>query len=206
MLFLRTANAGGLIVSNNINILIDGVCGELSPYIKTPDDIKQEFILNPPQIVAFTHNHIDHYDEGFAGCYKKITGRKILGVDSTKSLNCDGVTVSAIKTKHIGKENPAHYSFLIKGEKTVLFTGDASPLQWKNIGDLGHLDAVIVPYAYANTKPAWEITKGFGATKVILLHMPMRQLDEYGLYDMVNTVAGDDETLVMPEIGQEITL
>lgn len=206
MLFLRTANAGGLIVSKDVNVLIDGVCGELFPYIKTPENKKKEFLLNPPQIVAYTHNHIDHYDEDFAECYKKITGRKILGVESIEELNCDGVTVSAIKTKHIGKENPAHFSFLIKGEKTVLFTGDASPLQWKNIGNLGRLDAVIVPYAYANTKPAWEITKGFGAKKVILLHLPERNHDEYGLYDMVNSVVGDDKTLVMPGIGQEISL
>lgn len=204
MLFLRTANAGGLVVSKDVNILIDGVCGELSPYIKTPDNIRNELILNTPHIVAFTHNHTDHCDENYAESYKKLTGKKILGMDDIESLTYNGVTVSRIKTKHIGKENPAHYSFLIKGEKNVLFTGDASPLQWKK--DLGHLDAVIVPYAYVVTKSAWEITKGFGANKIILLHMPHPHLDEYGLYDMVNTVVGEDKALIMPEIGQEITL
>ena len=60
MKILRTANAGVLLTLDGVRILLDGVCGDLPPYLTTPDDIKLELCKNIPDVVAYTHFHTDH--------------------------------------------------------------------------------------------------------------------------------------------------
>ena len=57
----RTANAGVLLTLDTITILLDGVCQQVHPYLPTPAEIRSELLENAPDIVAFTHEHQDHF-------------------------------------------------------------------------------------------------------------------------------------------------
>ena len=206
MEILRTANAGVLLTLDGVTILLDGGCKELPPYFGTPKEILKELTLNFPDILAFTHYHNDHYDEEYKNLYKTNTIRPVYGPDCTCFGKYKGVEIKAIPTRHIGKTDVAHVSFIIKASKCVYFMGDSSPLEWKDKLDLPKPDVVIVPYAYAVTESSWKITKSLGAKDVILLHLPDRENDEYKLWDMVEKTVVNDSCLHIIEVGEKIKI
>lgn len=202
----RTANAGVLLKLDGVEILLDGVCREVKPYPATPPSIKAELSAKWPDLIAFTHNHKDHYDPVYAADYQMQTNGIVLapGV-STSPVTVGGVTVTPIPSRHIGaagKTTP-HMSFLVEGSRRIWFLGDASPLQWRN-ADLPKPDVLIVPYAYATTQSAWNMTKELAPEKVILLHMPNREDDTLGLWDAVEATVKDAALLEIPAMGETI--
>lgn len=207
----RTANAGVLLKLDGISILLDGVCREVSPYPATPPRLKAQLMEQWPDIVAFTHNHKDHYDPAYAAAYLQQTGRVILGPGAVKGtmemLSADGVTVQPLTSRHIGAagRETEHASFLIRGSKCVWFMGDSAPGQWRG-RELPKPDVLIVPYAYVNTSASWELTKSFGAEHMILLHMPDREADAAGLWQAVENTVGKEMPLVIPAVEQTIKI
>lgn len=202
----RTANAGVLLKLDGVEILLDGVCREVKPYPATPPSIKAELSAKWPDLIAFTHNHKDHYDPVYAADYQMQTNGIVLapGV-CTSPVSVGGVTVTPIPSRHIGaagKTTP-HMSFLVEGTRRIWFLGDASPLQWRN-ADLPKPDVLIVPYAYATTQSAWNMTKELAPEKVILLHMPNREDDTLGLWDAVEATVKDAALLEIPAMGETI--
>ncbi len=200
----RTANAGVLIKLDGMSILLDGVCEELSPYSKTPANILEELKLNLPDIVAFTHKHKDHFDENYAKYYKEKSLRPIYGAEIPFFEALGGVTLTAVPTRHIGKTEISHTSFVLSGSKSVWFMGDASPLVLRDMTYLLKPEVVIVPYAYAATASAWRMTKELGADTIILLHLPLPENDTYGLWNSVKNITQDDDCLYIPNIGESI--
>ena len=200
----RTANAGVLLKLDGVTILMDGVCREVNPYPATPPEVKAELMADMPDVVAFTHAHKDHYDPVFAAEALRRNG-VVFG-----PANCHGtmeqgkvgaVRITPIKTRHIGAagKDTAHASFVIEGSCCVWFTGDASPSQWSRM-QLPKPDVLMMPYAYCNTPSAWESTKSLGAKIMVLLHMPMSETDELGLWTAVrNTV--NDKNLYIPDMN-----
>ena len=83
--------------------------------------------------------------------------------------------------------------------------GDAAPLQWKDRSDLPKADVLIAPFAYANTKTAWELSCSL-AEKVVLLHLPQLGNDPYGLWQSVNNTAAGASNLYIPQIGETIEI
>ena len=75
---------------------------------------------------------------------------------------------------------------------------------WRDIDDLPPPDVLIVPYAYAITAAAWKTTRALGAQDVVLLHLPPRSNDPYGLWDAVETTTQQDSCLHIPAIGDTI--
>ncbi len=200
----RTANAGVLIKIDGMSILIDGVCEELLPYIGTPQNIREELEKQLPDIAVFTHKHKDHFDENYAQYYEKKTLRPVFGSEMPFSATVKGVTVKAISTRHIGKPEIQHTSFVISGSKCIWFMGDASPLELKKMADLPKPDVLIAPYAYAITESAWRMTKETGADKVVLIHLPPKENDNYGLWQAVEDVTQGDCSLCIPKMGESI--
>ncbi len=201
MIIKRTANAGVLIKTENVSILLDGVCEELLPYEKTPYDIKEELILAPPHIIAFSHRHKDHYSGDFV---KKVKAPVITPESEKKDFPEYGFF--SVETRHIGKNDVAHQSFVFEGEKCVWLMGDASPVYLEKMKDFKKPEILIVPYAYAITKSAWEKTLSLGAEKIILLHMPKREMDEMKLWETVESVTAGSENLIIPGLKESIIL
>lgn len=202
----RTANAGVLINTDGVSILLDGVCGRVEPYLKTPDDIRQDLTENFPDIVAFTHKHDDHYDDDYAEIYKATTLRPVYGSEVFFSEVFKGVRIESLPTRHIGKADIPHVSLIIEGSKCIWFMGDASPLEWRGKENLPNPDVLIVPFAYANTTSAWKMTKSFGAKNIIILHLPDRESDIYGLWDAVEKTVQNDPSVHIPKMGETVIL
>lgn len=204
---MRTANAGVLIELDGKRILLDGVCNDFPPYLGTPTMLRNALIKDMPDVLAFTHEHLDHYDSTYAKLYKEKTLRSVIGPESLTFNEVDGeISLSLIKTRHIGKSDVPHVSLVIKGSKTIWFMGDATPLSLKNMATLPKPDLIIVPFAFAVTPSAWKATKETGAKKVLLLHMPKKEEDTHGLWSMVESTVRGNDLLFTLEIGEEVRL
>lgn len=209
MELVRTANAGILLKLDGKTILLDGVCREVKPYPATPPNLREQFVKNCPDIVAFTHMHKDHYDPAYAAAYTGRTGRVILGPGQIKgsqeTVKLDGITVTPVPCRHIGAagREVEHCGFVIQGSMCLWFTGDSAPTSWRG-KDLPKPDVMVVPYAYANTRSSWKLTQSFGAKKIVLLHMPPREADKVGLWQAVETAVGDMTQLQTPQMEETI--
>lgn len=207
----RTANAGILLKLDGISILLDGVCREVTPYPATPPGLRASLMESWPDVVCFTHNHKDHYDPAYAAAYLQQTGRAILGPGEVKGhmeqLELGNIRITPRTCRHIGaagKTTP-HAGFVVEGSQCLWFTGDSPPGQWRD-QDLPKPDVLVVPYAYVNTPSSWETAKSFGAKKIVLLHMPSREQDDLGLWQAVESTAGDSPLLLIPEMEQHIQI
>ena len=201
MILRRTTNAGMLIKTKDLSVLLDGVARELPPYEGTPSSIKEELLLLPPDYVLYTHNHKDHYDADYASKYSSSTGSKVYVAEDNIHLVKGETEIFSVKTRHIGRTDVNHVSYIINGSKCIWFMGDASPLE---LNEYPKPDILIVPYAYTVTESSWKTALGSGADKIILLHLPQRDNDEYGLWTMTEAVTKSDSRLLIPEIGQTI--
>ena len=208
----RVSNAGVLLELDGVNILLDGFCTGHGPYLATPASLKEELLKEAPDMLAFTHEHPDHFDAHGAETYHKQTLRPVLGPENlpcgttTRGIACGWVSVLPIKSRHIGKEyfHVPHVSYDIEGSKTVWFLGDAVPSQWHGIDRKCHV--LIAPFAYALSESAWSMTCQL-AEHVVLVHMPSREKDTYGLWQTVSQTLKEDFCWILkPEIGQWLHL
>ena len=187
-------------------ILLDGVCKPLYPYIGTPISVVSS-LKNPfPDIVAFTHKHTDHYDEDFAKDYETKTLRHCFVPEASCFYKIDSITLSFIKTRHIGKTNIPHTSILILGSKNILFTGDASPSEFKTIiNQLPKVDVLLAPFAYVSTNSAYSVSKSITDGEIFILHLPKEEDDSLGLNKSVLQVCKADEKVhILPINGNII--
>ena len=204
----RTANAGVLLKLDGVSVLLDGLADRVEGYLPTPPAVAQTLLDNPPDVLAFTHHHADHCSEALLLPYRKQNLRPILGPELLLkgAVRMGDVTITPIASRHLGKVEPdlQHVSYIIQGSQCVWFMGDAAPLQWKNRTDLPKPDVLIAPYAYGNTRSAWELSCSL-AKNIVLLHLPPREADPYGLWDTVEQTItnGENITLWIPEIGEK---
>ncbi len=206
MKILRTCNAGILLEQDGVSILLDGVCGELPPYLPVPKELRRRLTEQFPDALAFTHRHEDHYDESYAKAYQKATLRPVFEPESSLSGQVGSVKIAGAPTRHLGKMDIAHAGFIIEGSKTLWFTGDASPMSWKRLEGLPNPDVAVITYAFAITESAWRLVKSWGAEKIVLLHLPDRTNDPYSLWEAVETVTKGDPTLIIPNVGETVIL
>lgn len=206
---LRTANAGVLLTMDGVTLLLDGVCREIAPYMATPPQLRDALKEQMPDILAFTHCHQDHYDHAFATAYQEKTLRPVFGPES---LPCGGKMESAVvknvritpfPSRHIGKVQEEHTSFILQGAQCVWFVGDASPAQWLRKPEFPKPDVLITPYACALSPSVWKAACGLAKT-VVLLHLPLRGNDPAGLWPVVDAVVGDTSNVYIPEIGESL--
>ena len=205
MKLLRTANAGVLIETDNLRFLIDGVSKKILNYDHTPESIKKDLCEQFPDVVMHTHYHDDHYDKDFSDKYTKNTLRSVYGPEFALCGKMGNTKIKGIPTRHIGKADVSHVSYVITGERCIWFMGDASPLEIKNINE-PKPDVLIVPYAYVTTKTSWEITKSLEAKKIILLHMPKRDEDVHNLWKAMEETTNCPENLIIPKMGEEMEI
>ena len=206
----RTANAGVLLKLDGVSILLDGLADRVEGYLPTPDRLADELLQNLPDVLAFTHNHPDHRSEALLLPYRKQNLRPIYGPESLplSAVQVGEIRIIPVENRHLGRVEPGlqHISFVIEGSKCVWFMGDAAPAQWRGREDLPKPDVLIAPYAYANTKSAWDWTCSL-TKQMVLLHLPDRENDPYNLWGAVEhtTQNRGDTALLIPSIGEKIT-
>ncbi len=207
----RTANAGVLLRLDGISILLDGVCEEVKPYLPTPAGEREALLKSAPDAIAFTHDHKDHYDAAFVSAYRENAAGPILGPPDIPFSTAETVTLGIVRitqvpTHHLGVSAAlGHNSFILEGSRCVWFMGDASPLQWRKLKDLPKPDVLIAPYGYA-IGSGWQISAQLGAETVVLLHLPDKECDPYGLWQAVGetTGQGNGPKLYIPHMGQTL--
>ena len=203
----RTANAGVLLDMDGKRILLDGVCAPLPPYLGTPSALREALEKDMPDVLAFTHEHLDHYDPPYVKRYKEKTLRSVYGPESLPFYDLGGgVEMQLLATRHIGKTDIPHVSYVIRGSRTVWFMGDATPLAFRKLSGAPKPDVLIVPFACAITPSAWRATKETGAASILLLHMPTKENDPNGLWEAVRNTVGEDPSLLTPNVGETIIL
>ena len=213
MILSRVSNAGVLLELDGVKILLDGFCTDIGPYMATPAAFRESLLADPPDMLAFTHDHPDHFDGTLVEQYRKQTLRPVLGPENLpfgttfKGLAMGGVSVLPVKSRHIGKEyfHVPHVSFDIEGSKSVWYLGDAVPSQWHGIKR--KCDVLIAPFAYALSDSAWRMTCQLADT-VVLVHMPLRENDPAQLWPQVEVITGKScpVKLLIPAIGDTIEL
>ena len=213
MILSRVSNAGVLLELDGTKILLDGFCGTVEPYLATPAHIRDRLLADPADMLAFTHDHPDHFDGALVEQYRKQTLRPVLGPENLpfgttfKGVALGGVSILPVKSRHIGKEyfHVPHVSFDIEGSKSVWFLGDAVPSQWHNVDRKA--DVIIAPFAYALSDSAWRMTCQLADT-VVLVHMPLRENDPAQLWPQVEEVTGKNcpVQLYIPAIGETIEI
>ena len=209
----RTASAGVLLRLDGVTILMDGVCREVKPYPATPPEIRRDILQDKPDVVIFTHKHADHYDESFVSEYLQNAAGSLLGPAdipycSTKRLRIGNLTITPVESHHMGKAEPMeHRSYVLQGSRCVWFMGDASPLHWLERTDLPRPDVLIAPYGFA-IGHGWDVTRALDPAAVVLVHLPDRRSDIYGLWDAVeHTTAHKSHPVVLiPEMGETIRI
>ena len=209
----RVSNAGVLLELDGVKLLLDGFCAGHGPYLATPAPIRDSLLADPPDVLAFTHGHKDHFDAPIAEQYYKQTLRPVLGPEnlpfSTTStgVGLRGVSVLPVRSRHIGKEyrDVPHISLSIQGSRSVWFMGDATPAQWSEVDK--KCDVLIAPFAYALSESAWRMTCRL-AEAVVLVHMPLRDNDPDRLWPQVEAVIGSHcpVKLYIPQIGETIVI
>ena len=189
-------------------ILMDGVSREVKPYPATPDAIRAELLQTDLDAVLITHHHKDHYDPSFVSEYVQKTAGPIVGPADIQITEVGSLKILPVESRHIGKvEDIAHKSFILCGSQCIWFTGDSSPLQWQGRPDLPKPDVLIAPYAYA-IGTGWKVTKELSPKVLVLLHLPERSNDSYGLWDAVEQTIGtnDGPQILIPQMGETVSI
>ncbi len=205
MRFVRTANAGGILSLDGKEILLDGVCDPSGPYLGTPKPMDWQLSKLPISCIAWTHFHPDHCRKAFYGEMAFTPGVTQLSPENPGLWQAENVTVTPLPSRHLGKSLCPHQSYLITGSQRILFTGDAAPTQWQQLQDV---DVLIAPYAYANSPAAWKRVRAMGVKKAVIIHLPPKEKDSFGLWEGVSAVTADEQEIAVyfPEIGEKITL
>ena len=191
----RTANAGVLLKLDDVEILLDGVCQEVKPYLATPPQEKEKLSSRWPDGVMFTHFHEDHCDPFYGKDYFLATGKRVYGtaqiaallpgmVCTEETATVGNVRLTVVSTRHMGHygKTTEHRSYVVEGSKTLWFLGDASPTELKKLHALPKPDVLIIPYPYVSTPPALKLLEGFLPCKIVLLHLPDRSFDPDGTW------------------------
>ena len=210
----RTANAGVLLRMDGVSIALDGVCLASHGYLPTPDAIREELTQCPPDVLAYTHCHPDHFDGDYAQQYVIRTHRPVIGPVGLpvsrvffQPVTVGGVTVTPIPSRHMGKADCPHVSFLIRGSETVFFTGDASPVFWRGQG-LPKADFLLATYGFGISQTGWKMAKTADPAAVVFLHLPAREQDEFHLWEGLCQVTGGDPSVFryIPQMGERLVL
>lgn len=193
---------------DGVQILLDGVCREVSPYLATPP-AEWERLTSPwPDAVCFTHTHEDHFHPDYASAYKAATGRETLIPGGEGEWKVGNIQITAIPTRHLGKSGTEkHCSFVIQGSKNLWFMGDAAPSQLKRMEHLPKPDVLVVPFAYLATESAMALLQPYLPCVIVLVHMPARDKDPDGIWNAVAPgMAQLKELMYVPALGETITL
>ena len=216
--------AGLLFEKGDIKIMIDPYLSDsvrkINPNNYRRVEVDESFLAVKPDIMIFTHNHLDHYDpetvkhfitedsqmtilapSSVWGEVRKLGGKhNYVLFDRHTEWTEYGIRFEAVKACH---SDASPIGVLIyDGEQTYYVTGDT--LYNKEIfADLPKdIDVVFLPVNGVgnnmNMEDAVRFVAECGAKKVVPMH--------FGMFDEIRPQGLDDATYVLPHIYQEIQL
>ena len=215
--------AGLLLEKGDFQIMVDpylsNSVAKVNPknYRRVP--VEERFLQIKPDVLIFTHNHLDHYDPATAekllsggnvlvlapgsvwGEVRKIGGdHNYVLFNRHTSWTEKGIRFTAVKAEH---SDPTPIGVIIDdGEQKYYITGDTL-YNTQIFGDLPEkIDAVFLPINglgnNMNMVDAAAFAKKTGAEKVVPLHI--------GLFDELTADSFDCSNKVVPQFYREICL
>lgn len=216
--------AGFLFETEKIKIMIDPYLSNsverIEPHNKRRVPVDERFFEIKPDVMVFTHDHLDHYDPETAGRFiregagitvlsprsvfdkvrKTCFGNNYVLFDNTTEWTEKGVTFTAVKAVH---SDPCAIGVIIDdGEKKYYVTGDTlySETIFESLPDA--IYAVFLPVNGVgnnmNMSDAARFAKKTGAKKVVPMHI--------GLFDSLSTDDFECENKVKIKIYEEVEL
>jgi len=216
--------AGLLIEMNGLQIMVDPYLSDCvekvnpASYRRKPVDTALFDV--EPDVMLFTHDHIDHYDPETAPIYLQKThpmlvlapgtcwnkARAFKGphnyvlFDRGTQWTEKGVRFTAVKAVH---SDPYAIGIIIEGEgKCLYITGDTlyNPAIFEDLPE--NIDAMFVPINGVgnNTNPvdAARLAEGSGAKVAVPVH--------WGMFDEIDPKVFAFEPKIIPEIYREVKL
>lgn len=215
--------AGLLLEKGDFKIMIDPYFSDsvakVNPknYRRVP--MREEFWAVKPDVLIFTHNHLDHYDPATAekllaggnalvlapgsvwGEVRKLGGEhNYVLFNRHTSWTEKGMRFTAVKAEH---SDPTPIGVIIDdGEKKYYITGDTLYNE-EIFGDIpDDVYAVFLPVNGAgnnmNQEDAARFAQRIGAKKVVPIH--------FGMFDELTARGFPCENKVIPEIYKEVLL
>ena len=216
--------AGFLFETEKIKIMIDPYLSnsveKIEPHNYRRVPVDERFFEVHPDVMVFTHDHLDHYDPETAGrfiregagvtvlsprsVFDKVRstcfGNNYVLFDNTTEWTEKGVTFTAVKAVH---SDPYAIGVIIDdGERKYYITGDTlySESIFENLPD--DIYAVFLPVNGVgnnmNMSDAARFAKRTGAKKVVPMHI--------GLFDSLSTDGFECENKVKIKIYEEVEL
>ena len=216
--------AGAYVESGDLRILIDpyfsDAVGRTDPAKKRRMPPPPEDLALQPDVLIFTHDHLDHYDPETAaeflsrkaplvvlcpsGCWHKVRqsggGHNYVLFDRGTQWTEKGVRFTAVPAAH---SDPAAIGVLIQGEDKLLYlTGDTLYREDIFRALPEGIDAVMLPINGAgnnmNVADAARFARRSGAKIAIPIH--------WGMFDGIDPEDFPFEPKQIPKIYQEILL
>lgn len=216
--------AGLLFETNDLKIMIDPYLsdsvGKTNPAMKRRIPVEERFLEMQPDILIFTHNHLDHYDPETVEHYFKMNGRmttlapssvwsevrkfggahNFVQFDRHTQWSEGGVRFAAVKAAH---SDPFAIGILLFAEgKTYYITGDTL-YNSEIFEDLPKgIDLIFLPINglgnNMNMEDAARFAKKSGAGIAIPLHTR--------LFDALDPAEFTFEPKIVPEYYKEIKI
>ena len=216
--------AGLLLEKGDFKIIIDpyfsNSVAKVNPKNFRRVPVEDAFLKIKPDVLIFTHNHLDHYDPETAekllsnggntlvlapgsvwGEARKMGGNhNYVLFNRHTSWTENGIQFTAVKAEH---SDPAPIGVIIDdGEKKYYITGDTLYNEEIFADIPGDIYAVFLPVNGAgNNMNAWDaarFARRIGAKKVVPIH--------FGMFDELTVEDFPCENKVIPEIYKEILL
>ena len=216
--------AGLLIQTQNLQIIVDPYLSNSveavnpSHFRRVPVD--EQFFHITPDIMIFTHDHLDHFDPNTAERFLKTDSRitvlspnsvwqkvrkyggphNYVQLDRHSRWTQNGVRFTAVKAAH---SDPHAIGFLLESEnQTYYITGDTL-YNTDIFHDLpSKIDAVFLPINGVgnnmNSQDAADFAKDCGAQVAVPLHV--------GMFDEIDPESWKFENKIIPTIYKEIKL
>lgn len=216
--------AGLLMECKGLKIMVDPYLsdsvGIADPQKHRRQPVEERFFAIAPDVMVFTHDHLDHYDpdtaQRFLRAFSGVTvlspssvwsrvrgfggGHNYVQFDRHTSWTEQGVRFTAVKAAH---SDPAAIGVVVDdGEKKYYITGDTLYNE-EIFEDLpADIYAVFLPVNGAsnnmNMTDAARFVKRIGAEKAVPVHV--------GLLDSLSAEDFPCENKVIPEIYKEVAL
>lgn len=202
-------NAGLWMELGGIRVAVDPICRHTrGVYQTTPDHIVRALLSGElpygfPELLLITHDHTDHFHPRFIrmlldnhpqtrvvaspAVLEKLRLREHavrLEAGETLTLNLCGLIVTALRTVHDGKgpglEDCYHLSFLLRGARSVLITGDARPdlENFRPLLPLGKLDVLAAPFPYITlARVQSRLLPALAPSQLLICHLPTDRYD-----------------------------
>lgn len=144
---------------------------------------KDTFVLSTSKVIKEINNVYCEIEEG-----RLIIAKPLLY--SREDTYIKGINIQSISMLHQGEEyqDVENLGFLIEiGGKKVLHVGDAKPIKENYMGlGLTHknIDLLVVTFPYVGVHTGRQvIEKYIKPQKIAVIHLPHRELDQYGWID-----------------------